>query len=392
MQEYLKGLFLPAIIFEELGFRYIGPIDGHDLEQLIATFRRTDHMTDRPLLFHVITKKGKGYGPAECNPESYHGVAKPGRKGTSFTGVFARTVVRAAERDPRIVVVTAAMKEGTGLTEFASRFPSRFFDVGIAEEHAVTFAAGLAKEGLRPFVAIYSTFLQRACDQIIHDVCLPSLPVRFFIDRAGIVGDDGPTHNGIFDISFLTMIPNMVLLSPKDENEFQHLVWSMASYDKGPIAIRYPRGGGPEVILDEAPAAVDFLRNETLADGKDAVVFATGPLVDKALKAAEALRASGEADAVVVNCRCIKPLDGASILGLSRRAKRVVTVEENVVRGGFGSAVNELLLREGVEGLRIANIGLPDRFLEVGGQEQIRSLNGLSEESIKAALLRLVRG
>ena len=391
LQEYFKGLFLPAIIFEELGFRYIGPIDGHNIEQLISTFRRVEFMTDRPLLIHLITRKGKGYEPAEDNPESYHGVSKPGKKSLSFTSVFSRTVVKAAERDSRIVAVTAAMKEGTGLSDFAVRFPLRFYDVGIAEEHAVTFSAGLAKAGMKPFVAIYSSFLQRAYDQIIHDVCLPSLPVKFFIDRAGIVGDDGPTHNGTFDISYLLTIPNLVLLSPRDENELQHLIWSMAGYDKGPIAVRYPRGSGPGVELEDEPKIVDFFKNEVLVDGKDLVIFATGPLVHKALRVAESLRASKDAGVAVVNCRCLKPLDEENILAMADRTKRVVTLEENTVKGGFGNAISTLLLQKSINGVKSANIGLPDAFIEVGGQDQIRDLYGLSEENIRSAVLKLLQ-
>lgn len=388
LQEFLKGAIVPGLLFEELGFRYVGPIDGHDLAVLVDTFRRTAFMTDRPLLVHVVTKKGKGHCQAEEDPETYHGVAKPGRGGVTYTQVFGETMVRLAQADPRIVAVTAAMKEGTGLGEFSRRFPDRFFDVGIAEEHAVTFAAAMAKEGLRPFVAIYSTFLQRAFDQIIHDVALPRLPVRLCLDRAGVVGDDGPTHNGQFDLSYLSLIPNLVVLAPKDEEELRMTLAWMASYDQGPVAVRYPKGVGEGVSPRPEDPSFDPRRWEVLREGPDALVLATGSCVMPALRACEELAAEGIRP-TLVNCRCVKPIDEATLLPLLESCRAVLTVEENVLAGGFGSAVAAFASERGL--LRpFRRLGLPDAFLETGPAPLLRDLFGLGPEGIAEGLRGLI--
>lgn len=388
IQEYLKSIFQRSMLFEELGFRYIGPIDGHNIQQMIDTFSKIGFMTGRPLLVHLITKKGKGYKPAEDNPTEYHGVATAKSKVVSFTNVFSETMVDLGTRDKTVVAITGAMRDGTGLKEFSLKFPNRFFDVGIAEQHAVAYAAGLAKEGFKPFVVIYSTFMQRAFDQIIHDVALQNLPVRFCLDRAGIVGEDGPTHNGTFDISFMTMIPNMTVLSPKDIHEFRQMIYFMAKNRKGPISIRYPRGAG----IDAHPVCSggeSILKNEILVPGKNIAIFATGTVVFEALNAARILMDKYGIEPIVVNCRCLKPLDEKNIIDLAKKVKYIVTVEENVLRGGFGSNVNELLFGAGLSGLKVKNIGLPDHFIEIGSQDLLRNKYGLTAANIVQQVLKL---
>jgi 1-deoxy-D-xylulose-5-phosphate synthase len=330
----------------------------------------------------VVTKKGKGHSEAENNPEYYHGVAKPGKHSVTYTSIVSRTLTSLAEKDSRITAITAAMKEGTGLKEFSERFPERFFDVGIAEQHAVTFAAGLASRGLKPFVAIYSTFLQRAIDQVIHDAALPRLPVRLLLDRSGVVGDDGPTHNGQFDISFLTMVPNLVVLAPMDENELQHLLAAMADYDKGPVAIRYPRGAGTGVKLDPEPKACDMFRHVVLREGADGLLLAVGSAVPVCQEASELLAAEG-IGVTLVNCRCLKPLDEQTLIPLLRKAPVVLTVEENVVRGGFGSSVAELCARLAIRPASLGHMGLPDAFLETASQAILREQTGLTPAAIR---------
>jgi 1-deoxy-D-xylulose-5-phosphate synthase len=386
-QEFLKSIILPAIIFEELGFRYVGPIDGHNIEGLKDTFLKTRHMVGRPLLIHVSTRKGKGFPLAEEDPEEYHGVAVAGKTGQTFTRIFSDTICRIAQEDRKVTAITAAMRDGTGLKRFAKLFPERFFDVGIAEQHAVAFASGQAKYGLKPFVAIYSTFLQRAYDQLIHDVALQGIPVKFMLDRAGIVGEDGPTHNGVFDLSYLTHIPGLVVLSPRDGNEFQHLIYSVYLYNKGPVVIRYPRGFSPDVPMDKKFHRVDFFRNEILRKGKDVLILATGFLVHEALQAAQILSSKYGVKAWVVNCRCLKPLDKENILGLARNVKCIVTVEENVITGGFGSSVNTLLAINGIHKPSVRNIGIPDQFLSIGSQKQLRTELGLTADGIVQMVL-----
>lgn len=393
----MKGFFLPGGLFEDLGFNYIGPIDGHDIELLIETLNNIKD-AEEPTLIHVVTTKGKGYKFSEEDPCIYHGVgpfqvpegirhARPlvgvhngtGLSGSEFTfsEVFGLIVSELAEKDERIVAITAAMKEGTGLNCFAERFPDRFFDVGIAEQHAVTFAAGLATEGLRPVVAIYSTFLQRAYDSIIHDVCLQNLPVIFAIDRAGIVGEDGATHQGIFDISYMRHIPNILFMAPKDGDEMKAMLKYSLTYN-GPSAIRYPRGktfySGKDIPFMEGKADV-------LIEGRDIAIIAVGNTVYPALKAAEMLRTDG-VNASVINARFIKPLDMELITSIAETVGRIVTVEENVLAGGFGSAVLESLNRVGLGDVIVKMIGINDAFVEHGSQIVLRKKLGIDETGI----------
>ena len=397
--EGIRGLLVPGLLFEELGFKYFGPLDGHNTDLLIEAFERLKLM-DGPLLVHVITVKGKGYLPAEEDAPRFHGVgcfdkatgtttAKP--SAISYTEVFGRALVALAEEDERIVALTAAMPDGTGLSHFARRFPERFFDVGIAEQHAVTFAAGLAAAGMKPVVAVYSTFLQRAYDQIIHDVCLQRLPVRFMIDRGGLVGDDGPTHHGAFDLSFLRAIPNLVVMAPKDENELAAMVRTAVEHCEGPIAARYPRGAGLGVRLETAPSALPIGRAELLRDGGDVAILAIGSMVSAAVNASRQLGTAG-IGAAVLNARFVKPLDRPAVLDLARRTRRVVTVEENVLSGGFGAAVMELLQAAGLDGVAVRALGLPDEFVTHGARDRLLERCGLTADGIAAAARGLVSG
>ncbi|HET97529.1 MAG TPA: 1-deoxy-D-xylulose-5-phosphate synthase [Desulfurivibrio alkaliphilus] len=396
-EESLKGFFTPGMLFEALKFKYVGPIPGHKLDILLETLRNVRDFSEGPALVHVLTTKGKGYAPAEERPGDFHGVGPfdiatgkpvPTPGPPSYTKVFGEILVELGQADPRLTAITAAMPVGTGLGEFAEKFPDRFFDVGIAEQHAVTFAAGLACEGLRPVVAVYSTFLQRAFDQVIHDVCLPNLPVIFAIDRGGVVGDDGPTHHGVFDISFLRMIPNLLLLAPKDENELRHMLFTALNCP-GPVAIRYPRGSGLGVERDADLRKIPFGKGELLREGNDLLLLPVGNRVYPALEAAEGLAKMGIA-AAVINPRFIKPLDGELICHWAEKTGRVVTVEENVRSGGFGSAVLELLNRRGGACPRVKILGLPDRFLEHGDQEKLRQLAGIDAAAISAAAVEIM--
>lgn len=391
LKSSFKELLIPTRIWEEMGFIYIGPVDGHNLRDLIFTLRAARRVQG-PVLVHVYTTKGKGYEPAEKDPTNFHGVA-PNRehKGSapSYSRVFGQTLLRMAETDPRVVAITAAMPDGTGLVEFSRRFPERLFDVGIAEEHAVTFAAGLATEGFRPVVAIYSTFLQRAYDQIVHDVTLQNLPVIFALDRAGIVGDDGATHNGVFDLSYLRHIPNLVVMAPKDERELQRMLWTALEVD-GPVAIRYPRGAGVGVPLDEERVTLPLGMGEVLRRGAGGALalVAIGSMVYPALQAAELLAQEG-IEAAVVNARFVKPLDKALLYGLARNFRRIVTVEENVLSGGFGSAVLEFYERKVLTaGREFLRIGIPDRFIHHGPQQEVRASLDLSPEGIVRQIRR----
>jgi 1-deoxy-D-xylulose-5-phosphate synthase len=392
-EESLKGLFTPGMLFEAFGFEYIGPIDGHNIELLMETLENVKRFDDA-VLIHVLTKKGKGYRPAEEKPSLFHGVGpfdiatgkvKKGKGGAaSYTAVFGDTMKKIAAEDERVVAITAAMPDGTGLTSFGREFPRRFFDVGIAEQHSVTFAAGMAAEGYRPVVALYSSFLQRAFDQVFHDVCLQNLPVVFAIDRAGLVGSDGPTHHGVFDLSYLRMLPNMTLMAPKDENELQHMLYTAIEHD-GPAALRYPRGNGYGVPLDQKLKALPIGQAEVLRTGADGVILAVGVMVYPACEAANALAAEG-IDLAVVNARFIKPLDRDLILSLARSSGIFFTVEENALMGGFGSAVLELLEEEGVQGTRVTRFGYPDCFIEQGEQPELRKMYGLDSEGIAAGI------
>jgi 1-deoxy-D-xylulose-5-phosphate synthase len=388
VKEALKSM-LPGQLFEELGFTYSGPFDGHNINQLRKAIR--DGIARRgPVLIHVHTQKGKGYGPAERNPTKFHGVGPAAvpvpDKTVTFSEVFGATLLELGKRDESIVAVTAAMKDGTGLGEFAQAFPSRFFDVGIAEQHALTLSAGMAASGLKPVAAIYSTFLQRGYDQIIHDICLQNLPVVIAVDRAGVVGDDGPTHHGVFDLSFLRHVPGLTLLAPSTGQELADmLAWALGS--SGPVAIRYPRArtAAPSGIYS---ANYDPTRSVELRTGRDCVIFAVGPLVYEALAAAEML--NPQIDCSVVDVRSIKPLDSATILRLARLTGNVVTVEDNVLAGGFGGGVLELLTSE--PGVAVSRIGYPDAFVPQGPIERLWEEYGLSATGIAAAVRELVSG
>ncbi|QSV45159.1 1-deoxy-D-xylulose-5-phosphate synthase [Geobacter benzoatilyticus] len=397
-EESLKSLFTPGMLFEAFGFEYIGPIDGHDIGRLTETFEKIKRFDDA-VLIHVLTKKGKGYPPAEAKPALFHGVgpfeAETGKvlkgKGgaASYTGVFGEAIRKIAADDDRVIALTAAMPDGTGLTAFASDFPQRFFDVGIAEQHGVTFAAGLAAEGYRPVFAVYSSFLQRAYDQVFHDVCLQNLPVTFAIDRAGVVGSDGPTHHGLFDLSYLRHLPNMVVMAPKDENELQHMLKTAIDHD-GPAALRYPRGNGYGISLDQAFQALPLGKSEMLREGNSGALLAVGSTVYPAREAAETLAADG-LDFSVVNVRFIKPLDRDAIISLARATGTLVTVEENAVQGGFGTAVLELLEEEGIEGVKVLRLGYPDFYVEQGEQPELRAKFGLDAPGITERVRAFMR-
>jgi len=381
--------FTPGMLFEAFKFKYIGPIKGHRLDLLLEAFGNTLHL-EGPVLVHVLTVKGKGYEPAEKDPAHYHGVGafdipsgsppkdKP-ESPQSYTEVFGKTMVELGQKNKKLFAITAAMPEGTGLTEFGQLYPERFLDVGIAEQHAVTFAAGLATEGLRPVVAIYSTFLQRAFDQVVHDVCLPNLPVIFAIDRGGLVGEDGPTHHGHFDITYLRSLPNMTLMAPKDENELRHMLYTALSHS-GPVAIRYPRGKAMGVPIDPDYQIIPMGKAEILKEGKDLVIVALGNTVYPALEAARALEEEGLSIGVV-NCRFVKPLDPR--LGeLATSTGRVLVVEENIRQGGLGGALLELFNDLGITDVRIRRIGLPDEFVEHGPLPILREKYGLDASGI----------
>ncbi len=385
-----KSLIAPGLLFEELGFKYVGPIQGHNLRHLLENLYNIKNLPRRPILFHVITKKGKGYQPAEVDSETFHGIG-PFDKATgepsktkdgvkSYTEIFGELIVELAREDERVVAITAGMTAGTGLIQFRETFPDRFYDVGIAEPHAVTFAAGLASEGFRPIAAIYSTFLQRAYDQIFHDVCLQNQPVVFAIDRGGIVGEDGPTHHGVFDLSYLRNFPNMVIMAPKDENELRHMLLTALTLDS-PVAIRYPRGTGEGVPLDQKRKVIPLGVAEVLCDGPDAAIFAIGKTVGPASAAAALLREQGIA-VTVVNSRFVKPLDEKLICSLVKKCGHIITVEENVLAGGFGSAVLECLEQNGIAGFHMRRLGIPDTFVEHGAQEILRDKYGLDKKGI----------
>ncbi|MGO8989059.1 MAG: 1-deoxy-D-xylulose-5-phosphate synthase [bacterium] len=398
-EESLKGLLIPGLLFEELGLQYIGPIDGHRMDYLIETFQNIKKLRG-PILVHVITQKGKGYPPAETSPDRFHGVPpfvietgelRSGQGNPpSYTEVFGETLCQLARENRRLVAITAAMQSGTGLEEFARWFPDRFYDIGIAEQHAVTFAAGLALEGMKPVVAIYSTFLQRAYDQILQDVCLQNLPVVFALDRGGIVGEDGPTHQGLFDFSYLRHIPNLVIMAPKDENEFQHMI-KTATECPYPTAFRYPRGKGLGVKREGTLHPIDIGKGELLREGQDIVIIAIGSTVYPALRAAEKLSDAG-IRAAVINSRFLKPLDGGLLCDWAKRTGRVLTVEENVLQGGFGSAVLELFQERGLGSVQVRRLGIPDTFLEHGPQALLREKYGIDENGIMNGVRKMFEG
>jgi len=397
IKDSFKYLVVPGMLFEELGFTYLGPIDGHNIASISETLQQAKALGE-PVLVHVVTEKGHGYAPAVEKADKFHGIGPFDIDSGScleksdistYTEIFGRTLVKLAEQDPAIVAITAAMCSGTGLSEFAQKFPKRFFDVGIAEQHAVTLSAGLASQGLKPVVAIYSTFLQRAYDQIIHDVCLQNLPVVFAVDRAGIVGDDGPTHHGLFDISYLRSIPNLTIMSPADENELQHML-RLALQLNSPCALRFPRGTGLGVALDRDCRDIPVGRAEVLVEGKDITLLAVGNAVQAARRAAVMLKEQGVL-ATVINARFIKPLDEDCITRWASRTGRLITVEENMLAGGFGSAVLELLAAKGMDGLQVKCLGIEDQFLEHGSQSLLREKYGLQSENIVNQAMHMMK-
>ena len=390
-EEHIKGMVMPSTLFEELGFNYLGPIDGHDLPTLIRTIR-TARDLDGPNLLHIITEKGKGYEPAEKDPIKYHAVGpfdpeqgiQPSAAVTptrpTYTDVFGQWLCDMAEQDESLLAITPAMREGSGMVEFHDRYPERFFDVGIAEQHSVTLAAGMACENVHPVVAIYSTFLQRAYDQVIHDVALQDLPVLFAIDRAGLVGPDGPTHAGSFDLSFLRCIPNMVIMAPSDENECRQMLYTGFRHT-GPAAVRYPRDRGPGALIDQQMQAIPLGQSRVLRQGKEIAILAFGSMVEPCRRVAQRL------DATLVDMRFVKPLDRAAILNAAAQHGRLVTVEENAVAGGAGAGVNELLAAEGQQ-VPILHIGLADSFIQHGTREECLHLAGLDADGIQARIMR----
>lgn len=409
LDEAIKSLVVPGVMFEELGFKYIGPIPGHNLNTLIETLHAIKKF-QKPILLHVVTKKGRGYIPAEQKPSAYHsappfviesGNFKLEKKSDipSYTKIFSQSLIQIARNNAKIVGITAAMPEGTGLDRFAQVFPTRFFDVGIAEQHAVTLAAGMACQGLRPVVSIYSTFLQRAYDQILHDVCLQNLPVIFAIDRAGLVGEDGPTHQGNFDLSYLRPMPNLILMAPKDEDELRHMLYT-ATLQNGPVAIRYPRGNGLNCIyrgsgfqplelgvksgLDGPFQALTIGRGEVLHKGEDITLLAIGSMVSVACAASEQLLGQG-ISAQVINARFVKPLDRELIAQAARRTGRIMTIEENVLPGGFGSAVLEMLEQENLWPIQVRRLGIPDQFASSGPKDILIKELGLDVAGIVSA-------
>jgi 1-deoxy-D-xylulose-5-phosphate synthase len=389
-RDRFKGLVMPTMIWEELGFAYIGPVDGHNITDLETALNQAREYQLKPAFVHVITTKGKGYRPAESNAVYFHGVPAK-RTGTreipTYSEVFAQTVLRLMRENSRLVIVTPAMPEGNCLSIVEAEFPKRVFDVGICEQHAVTFAAGLATRGFIPIVAIYSTFLQRAFDQVIHDVCLQNLPVVFAIDRGGIVGDDGKTHQGIFDLSYLALIPNLIVSAPKDENELQHLLYTAVKSGQ-PMAIRYPRGTGLGVELDTALHEIPVGKWEIVRHGKDVILLAIGAMVAPALEAAQEL-ASSNIEATVVNACFAKPLDTELLIDLAHHIKRLVTIEENALSGGFGSSVIKYLQGSETYDTQVKSLGIPDEFVEQGTQAILRAKYGLDAKGIVQQVLAL---
>ncbi|MBI4488735.1 MAG: 1-deoxy-D-xylulose-5-phosphate synthase [Deltaproteobacteria bacterium] len=392
------GFVTPGLLFEGLGFQYVGPVDGHNLEKLIHTLQNVKKI-ERSTLVHVLTKKGKGYGPAEENPVKYHSVTpfhvltgKPKKERgpvPTFTDVFASSLIRLAKENPKVVGITAAMGSGTGIDKLSREIPGRSYDVGIAEQHAVTFAAGMATEGWVPVVAIYSTFLQRAYDQIVHDVCIQNLHVVFALDRGGLVGADGPTHHGVFDFAYMRSIPNMVIMAPKDENELQQMLKTAIEHN-GPITFRYPRGEGWGVKMESEIRSLEIGRAELLRPGRDIVIVGIGNTVIPAFRAAQDLSQLG-IEAAIVNARFVKPLDREMLLDLLTQVPRLITVEDHVLEGGFGSAILEFLADEGITEVKLKRLGVPDRFITHGTQDELRKMCGIDKDAITQAAMQMVR-
>ncbi len=397
VEESLKNIIAPGILFEELGFRYIGPVDGHRLDLLIPTLRNVKNL-EGPNLVHVVTRKGHGYPYSEAEPITYHGVTKfdpesgafhkktPGPPG--YSRVFADAMIELSEKDEKVVAISAAMLEGTALVNYQKALPERCFDVGMCEQHAVTFAAGLALQGMKPVVAIYSTFLQRAYDQIIHDVCLTKVPVAFALDRAGLVGDDGPTHQGAYDLAYLRCLPNMVIMSPKDEDELRKMVLTAVEHP-GPAAVRFARGSGEGVTMAERIEALPVGKAELLREGGDVALIALGPMVGLAMESAGQLAELG-VQASVLNLRFVKPMDEEAVLELAGRCGRIVTIEEGTRIGGMGAGVLELLAARGVRGVPVEVLGIPDRFIEHGAPQLQREDCGLTPGEITQAARGIV--
>ena len=396
----VKNLMLPTCIFEELGFTYLGPIDGHDIHSLIEVLEAAKNL-DEPVLIHVITKKGKGYAPAEESPNKFHGtgpfevatgkkIANPNAPIT-YTEVFGNTVIELAKEDKDIVAITAAMPDGTGLTPFSKEFPKRFFDVGIAEQHAVTAAAGMAAAGLNPVVAIYSTFMQRAYDSVMHDICMQNLHVSLCLDRAGLVGDDGFTHHGVFDYAYLRSMPNMTVMAPKDEDELRHMLKTAVAMN-GPVAVRYPRGSGVGVELSDSLEVLPIGKAEVLREGSDVCLWAIGTMVESAMKLAEKLAEQG-INAGVVNMRFAKPIDKELLLAHAEKYKNIVTLEEGCLRGGVGSAVLEALNEARLLGTcKVLNFGIPDEFILHGDKQRLFQDIGLDVETMAGKVTAFVKG
>ncbi|MGM0445335.1 MAG: 1-deoxy-D-xylulose-5-phosphate synthase [Bacillota bacterium] len=395
----LKYVFITGILFEEMGFTYLGPIDGHNIEDLIQNFKKADQI-DGPVLLHINTKKGKGYDHAEEKPSQYHGVSpfdisngqsKSCKTYKTYSQVFGHTAVKVREKlGSKVVGITAAMASGTGLDIFEDMYPDEFYDVGIAEQHAVTLSAGMARGGLLPMVAIYSTFMQRALDQVIEDVALQNLPVSLFLDRAGLVGDDGETHHGVFDYSYMRMIPNMVVMAPRDENILQHMVWTSINHP-GPTSVRYPRGEGYGVCLDDKLEKLEIGTAESLTEKGDILILAVGSMVYPAVKAAENLKTMG-IDAEVIDARFIKPLDEKMLKNKFLEYNKVITVEENVLEGGFGSAVLEFIERENIKSITVKRMGLPDEFITHGTMGELRAMYDLNPDGIAKTTADFFKG
>jgi len=391
MEDWVKSFVKPVTIWEGLGFTYMGPIDGHNFKELETAFKRAKEYTAKPILIHVVTTKGKGYQPAEGNAVYFHGIS--GKNGSArtvptYSDVFAQTTQKLARENEKIIVITPAMPEGNSLSVVQKEFPNRVFDVGICEQHAVTFAAGLATQGYLPIVAIYSTFLQRSFDQIIHDVCLQDLPVVFAIDRGGIVGDDGKTHQGAFDLSYLSLIPNLIVASPKDENELQHLLYTATKIGK-PMAVRYPRSAGVGVSLDATFHKIPIGKAEIIRHGTDIGIIAIGSMVAPAEEAAHELHLQG-VHATVVNARYVKPIDADMILEIVRQTHHILTIEENTLSGGFGSYVTDIIEQAGINNVTIKSLGLPDKFIEHGTQNFLRSKYSLDSKGIVKKVLSIL--
>lgn len=393
----LKYVIMPGIIFEELGFTYFGPIDGHNISAMKKVFKQADQM-EGPVLVHVITEKGRGYHYAEQSPEIFHGIGPfdrnngvpfKSKKTATYTDVFGQTIANLGKKNRKLVAITAAMTAGTGLAEFASKFPERFYDVGIAEQHGVTMAAAMAAGGMKPVVAIYSTFLQRAYDQALHDTCLQKLPVVFAIDRAGIVGEDGETHQGLFDLTYLRSMPNMSIMAPANEEELQNMLYTAVDYDGGPVALRYPRDKVAGVKMDK-PAKIPWGRAELLKKGEDVLIIAAGTVVNAAMEAAEKLYWQG-IRAAVINARFVKPLDEELIMNIACQCRCVITVEENVLAGGFGSAVLELLAKKGLH-RPVKRLGIDDQFVEQGTRSAMLARFNLDSEGIFQTALNFTSG